>query len=72
MVANQTMVIETLPEARSRSSTIYMGHVWGGNAIGAALATQLFAHFGWIAVCGAAFAAALLALGLATVAFRRT
>lgn len=65
MVANQTLVIETVPEARSRSSTIFMGHVWGGNAVGAFLASLALTHAGWLAVCAIGLVAAAAALLLA-------
>ncbi len=62
MVANQTLVIEASPEARGRASTVLMVHVWGGNAVGAWVASVVLTGFGWIAVCGVCFAAAVLAL----------
>ena len=60
MVANQTLVNSLVPEARSRSNTIFAAHVWGGNAAGAFLGSTALTHSGWPAVCaiGALAAAA--------------
>ena len=62
MVANQTMVIESNPAARSRASTIFSAHIWGGNAVGAFLASLALAHAGWLAVCAISLGAAAVAL----------
>jgi predicted MFS family arabinose efflux permease len=64
-VANQTRVIEILPEARSRSSTVFMGHMWGGNSFGAFLASAVLTSWDWYAVCliGLLAAGAALAAG---------
>ena len=61
-VANQTRVVEILPEARSRSSTVFMGHMWAGNSAGAFLASAVLTDWGWYAVCLLGLAAAGLAL----------
>jgi len=66
MVANQTLVIGISPEARGRASTVLMVHVWGGNAVGAWMASVALTGFGWLAVCGLCFAAAALALMIAS------
>ena len=62
MVANQTLVIESNPAARSRASTIFSAHIWGGNAVGALLASLALAHAGWLAVCAISLGAAAVAL----------
>jgi hypothetical protein len=36
--------------------------VWSGNAVGAFLTSWTFAHFGWLAVCGVAMTASVIAL----------
>ena len=64
MVANQTLVTSVDAAARSRFNTVFAGHVWGGNAVGAFLASTALTHFGWWAVCAIAFAAAALGLAL--------
>ncbi len=64
MVANQTLVTSVDPSARSRLNTVFAAHVWGGNAVGAFLASTTFTHFGWWAVCAMAFSTAALALGV--------
>jgi len=62
LVANQTLVTSVAPEARSRFNTIFGAHVWGGNAVGAFLATTALAHSGWIAVCAIAVSFSCIAL----------
>lgn len=69
-IANQTQVIEILPEARSRSSTIFMGHMWGGNAMGAFLASAVLTQWNWYAVCVIGLGASSLALVLGRNAAR--
>ena len=64
MVANQTLINTIVPDARSRSNTIFSGGVWGGNALGAFLASIALAYSGWLAVCGIAIGAAVLALAV--------
>jgi hypothetical protein len=36
--------------------------MWSGNAAGAFLTSWTFAHYGWIAVCGVAMTAIVIAL----------
>jgi predicted MFS family arabinose efflux permease len=62
MVANQTLINSAVPDARSRANTLFGLHIWSGNATGAFLMSWTLASFGWLAVCGVAMAAALLAL----------
>jgi predicted MFS family arabinose efflux permease len=62
MVANQTLVNAAAPDSRARANTIFGMHVWSGNAVGALLTSTAFAMYGWLAVCGIAMAASLLAL----------
>jgi predicted MFS family arabinose efflux permease len=62
MVANQTLVTSVDPHARSRLNTLFQAHMWGGNAVGAAVASAVFTHTGWWAVCALALGAALLAI----------
>ncbi len=64
MVANQTLVTSVDPKARSRLNTVFAAHVWGGNAVGAFVASTTFTLLGWGAVCLVAFMAATLALVL--------
>lgn len=70
MVANQTIMNTLSPEARSRSNTLFGIHVWGGNAVGAFLASTALAHGGWLAVCAIAAAAACAALAVQKLAGR--
>ncbi len=67
MVANQTLVTSVDPKARSRLNTVFAAHIWGGNAVGAFLASTALTHAGWWAVCAIAFAAA----GIGMVMHRR-
>jgi predicted MFS family arabinose efflux permease len=62
MVANQTLVNTVVPDSRARANTLFGLHVWGGNAVGAYLSSWAFAHSGWLAVCGVAMTATLIAL----------
>jgi predicted MFS family arabinose efflux permease len=62
MVANQTLVNSAVPDSRGRANTLFASHAWSGNAAGAFIASWTFAHYGWIAVCGVAMTAILIAL----------
>jgi len=64
LVANQTLITSVAPDARSRFNTVFVAHIWGGNATGAFLASTAFASSGWIAVCAIAVSASCLALAL--------
>lgn len=64
IVANQTLVANVDADARNRSNTIFGAHNWGGNTVGAFLASMTLANFGWIAVCAIFIAGALVALAL--------
>lgn len=50
-VINQSTLIAARPEAASRLVGAYMCFYSTGSATGAIVATQLYAHFGWSAVC---------------------
>src|SRR6185369_7158381 len=65
LVANQTAVTHAAPEARSRATTIFTAHMWGGNSVGAMIASFAYAHWGWYAVCAIGIAASLVALSIA-------
>ena len=71
MVANQTLVNTVVPDARARANTIFGTHVWAGNATGAFVASSVFAHFGWPAVCAVALGATGVALLVHVRAVRR-
>jgi MFS family permease len=62
MVANQTLMNSAVPDSRGRAITVFGVHVWGGNAAGAFLASWIFAHYGWLAVCAAAMSFVVIAL----------
>ena len=62
MVANQTLLNTAVPDSRARANTLFGLHVWSGNAIGAYVMSWTFANFGWLAVCGVAMTATILAL----------
>ena len=62
MVANQTLVNTAVPDSRARGNTLFGLHVWSGNAVGAFLMSWTFARFGWLAVCGVAMTAIVIAL----------
>ena len=61
MVANQTLVTSVDPHARSRLNTLFQAHMWGGNAVGAVVASTVLTHAGWLAVCAIALGAAIVA-----------
>jgi len=62
MVANQTLINTAVPDSRARANTLFGVHVWTGNAVGAYLTSWAFADYGWLAVCGVAMAATVIAL----------
>ena len=64
IVANQTLITAVAPEARSRFNTVFGAHIWGGNAVGAFLASTALAQWGWTAVCAIAVSASCVALAL--------
>ncbi|WP_031279958.1 MULTISPECIES: MFS transporter [Pantoea] len=51
-VINQSMLIAGKPAITSRLIGAYMCFYATGSALGAITATQLYAHWGWYAVCG--------------------
>ena len=71
MVANQTLVNSALPDSRARANTLFAGHVWAGNAVGAFVASTTLTHFGWIAVCAICMASAGSALAVHRGSVRR-
>ncbi|PLP40564.1 MFS transporter, partial [Klebsiella variicola] len=58
-VTNQSLIIAARPAAASRLVGAYMCFYSLGSAAGAIVATQLYSHWGWQAVClaGAAVSA---------------
>ena len=70
IVANQTLVSSAIPDARSRSMTIFTAHMWGGNAVGALIASAAFTQWGWSGVCAIGIAASSTALVLARMTNR--
>ncbi|MCC6608669.1 MAG: MFS transporter [Burkholderiales bacterium] len=71
MVANQALITGTDPEARSRSNTVFAVHVWGGNAVGAFVASTAWTHAGWLGVVAGGIAASLVALAVHRGLLRR-
>ena len=63
-VANQTRIFGLVPSARSRLNTVYMVVYFTGAAVGSALSTVIWAHWGWDGVCA-------LAIGLIGLAALR-
>jgi predicted MFS family arabinose efflux permease len=60
-VANQTRIFGLVPSARSRLNTVYMTVYFSGAALGSALATVAWVHWGWNGVCGLALLFVVLA-----------
>jgi predicted MFS family arabinose efflux permease len=69
-VANQTVVYDLLPRARSRLSTVYATTMFTGGAAGSLLGADAYAHHGWPGAAATAAAFALAAL-TATAGSRR-
>ena len=65
-VANQTLITNLDPAARSRSNTVWTAHTFGGYSVGAFVATLAWVHAGWLGVCltGLTFAIVALAVQL--------
>ncbi|MGQ2922459.1 MAG: MFS transporter [Hydrogenophaga sp.] len=61
LVAHQTLIYSIDPGARSRLNAMLFVSMFSAMALGAALASLLFAHWGWVAVSALATGAALLA-----------
>ena len=67
-VLSQREIYQLRPDARARINTVYMGGVFGGGALGSALAGVLHGRWGWngIAVAGIALSAASFAVWAAS------
>ncbi|MBV7551605.1 MFS transporter [Pseudomonas sp. PDM28] len=65
-VTNQSLIFAARPDAQSRMVGAYMCFYSVGSALGAAAATQVYAHWGWTAVSllGASISATALVLWL--------
>jgi predicted MFS family arabinose efflux permease len=61
-VANQTLITNLDPAARSRSNTVFTAHTFGGYSVGAFIATLAWVHAGWLGVCASGLAFAIAAL----------
>ena len=61
-VAEQSLVMALVPEARSRLNTLYMVARFMGGAGGSLLAAAAWTRAGWNGVCGVSIAMVLLAL----------
>lgn len=68
-VANQTAIYRAREDAHGRVTSIYMGCVFAGGAMGSAISIQLYASSGWGAVC--LFGAVLSFAALLLVSARR-
>jgi predicted MFS family arabinose efflux permease len=66
-ILNQAQIFEIFTTARSRANTAYISGNFVGGALGSLLASLLWGHGGWLAVCaaGAALSAAAFVLWLA-------
>lgn len=62
LISHQTIIYGIDPGARSRLNAVLFVTMFGGMALGAALASALFAQWGWLAVSGLATGAALAAV----------
>ena len=64
LVANQTFLLGIEPEARARVNMLLMLHTFGGNGLGALLASYAFAAQGWLGVVAVGSLAAASAAAL--------
>ena len=72
-VTNQSLIFAARPDAQSRMVGAYMCFYSVGSALGAAAATQVYAHWGWTAVSllGASISATALVLWLVSWRWHR-
>ncbi len=61
-VSNQAHYTGIDPTSRSRMNTVFVLHMFGGNALGALIGSLVFAASGWLAVCVTCLAFSLVAL----------
>jgi predicted MFS family arabinose efflux permease len=61
-VANQTLITNLDPAARSRSNTVFTAHTFGGYSVGAFIATLAWVHAGWLGVCASGLTFSVAAL----------
>ncbi|PHN30611.1 MFS transporter [Pseudomonas sp. ICMP 561] len=62
-VTNQSLIFAARPDAQSRLVGAYMCFYSLGSALGAVAATQVYARWGWVAVCLLGGSISLVALG---------
>ena len=60
-ISNQSRIYALRPEARSRVNTVYMVCYFIGGALGSALGSLAWRHYGWVGVCLFGLAATALA-----------
>jgi predicted MFS family arabinose efflux permease len=61
-LANQTLLLGLRPALRNRINAVYMVTYFIGGALGTAIGAAAWAHAGWLGVCAAGAALALLGL----------
>ena len=62
-VTNQSLIFAARPDAQSRLVGAYMCFYSLGSALGAVAATQVYARWGWVAVCLLGGSISVVALG---------
>jgi predicted MFS family arabinose efflux permease len=67
-VTNQSLIFAARPDAQSRLVGAYMCFYSLGSALGAVAATQVYACWGWVAVCFLGASISLVALGFTLIA----
>lgn len=72
-ITNQSEIYRLRPDARSRLTSAYMTCYFGGGVIGSALASVIYASYGWTGACvlGAAFGACTVLIWIGETTRRR-
>ncbi len=70
-VVNQSMILGARPDAHARLVGCYMLFYSIGSGLGAIASTMMYAHAGWIGVCGLGAAVSVVAFAVWAVARRR-
>ena len=70
-VVNQSMILGARPDAHARLVGCYMLFYSVGSGLGAIASTMMYAHAGWVGVCGLGAAVSVGAFAVWAVTLRR-